>query len=260
MSSSSQKQEESRFKAKEDQFKLKDNVEIWQGVFNLLRDASIFLVFFLLLVHPEAINTILTRAGFEEGNLVGFKWKNQLQQNDKQLRDAENIINELTQKLKESTETIEKIKSQVLNKEELSQKLEEQIRKNREVADAAASIKPEIKSTLRTNAPLLDPLVRKVNEYQIKIFYNRKKSEQKIIAFEIKQALEDVGVTSLIKVLPQRDKASSDQIRYFPENESEVANALQSILTETYPKRSFRLQRVYTRTPGEVSIFLKTES
>jgi hypothetical protein len=123
-------------------------------------------------------------------------------------------------------------------------------------------VKPEVKPQVKEARQdvISRQQVQKVNEYKIQIFYNEEKPEQEQIAFEIKNALNKAGVTSVIEVKPQRDRASSDQIRYFPENETEVANILQSILEKTYPKRRFNLQRVYTPSPGAVSIFLKTES
>lgn len=102
--------------------------------------------------------------------------------------------------------------------------------------------------------------VQTVNQYKVQIFYNSNKQSQKRIAQEIQQALKGAGVTSVIEVRPQSDKASSDQIRYYPQNETDVANALQSILNEKYPSRRFNLQSVYTPSPGSVSIFLKTNS
>ncbi len=104
-------------------------------------------------------------------------------------------------------------------------------------------------------------LVDITNNYKIQILYNQDKSEQRRLAFEIKSALEKTGVKSNIQVLPQSsqiDKATDDQIRYFAENERDVAYALQNILNDTYSKRKFKLQTVYTPSPGSVSIFLKS--
>lgn len=101
-------------------------------------------------------------------------------------------------------------------------------------------------------------LIDIVNQYEIQIFYNKDKSEQQTIADEIKNSLQEAGVTTTIDVLPQRDKASSDQIRYFAETEREVASALLNILQLSYPERNFNLQTVYTPSSGSISIFLKS--
>jgi hypothetical protein len=78
------------------------------------------------------------------------------------------------------------------------------------------------------------------------------------VALEIKGSLEKADVKSTIEILPQSDKASSDQIRYFAGNERDVAYALQNVLKESYPKYSFKLQTVYTPSSGAISIFLKS--
>lgn len=41
----------------------------------LLRDGALVLLFLMLLVMPNVIGDRLSRAGFEEGSLMGFKWK-----------------------------------------------------------------------------------------------------------------------------------------------------------------------------------------
>ncbi|WP_107668305.1 hypothetical protein [Cyanothece sp. BG0011] len=128
---------------------------------------------------------------------------------------------------------------------------------------AKNKVQPEVKSEIETaiqNIRNLYPQANMVSEYKIQIFYNGERTEQKTIAFEIKEALRESSVTSVIEVKPQRDRASSDQIRYYPQNEGDVANALQTILARTYPERHFKLQTVYTPSPGSISIFLKTDS
>ncbi|MDZ7996102.1 MAG: hypothetical protein RM022_013460 [Nostoc sp. EfeVER01] len=247
---------------KVDKSGLKDTVEIFQGFLNILRDSSIFLIFLLLLLNPVIINQILKKAGFVEGEIVGFKWKTQLEKTDSELIEATRQIDSLKQRLKESNNTISKVSEDVKNKD---QRIEEQINKNKEAVQEATSVNLGIQSTLQANTPLLNPGVNKpldslvniVNEYKIQIFYNQSKSDEKTVALAIKDALEGAGVKSTIQVLPQVDKASSDQIRYFAKNEREVAYALQNILGEAYPKRSFKLQTVYTPSPGLISIFLK---
>ena len=102
--------------------------------------------------------------------------------------------------------------------------------------------------------------LQELNKYKVQIFFNENRAEQKEISLEIQNALRNAGVRSIIEVKPQLDRASSDQIRYFPENETEVAKTLQDILNNIYTRRKFNLQKVNTPSPGSVSIFLKTES
>ncbi|MBW4541388.1 MAG: hypothetical protein KME43_19945 [Myxacorys chilensis ATA2-1-KO14] len=247
---------------KGDKPRLKDTVEICQSFLNILRDSSIFLIFLLLLLNPGVINKILNKAGFVEGEIAGFKWKKQLEKTDDRLIEATNQIDILRKRLEESNNAISK-----LNEDKIKdQGIEEQINKNQEALRGASSVNSGIQTTLEANTSLLNPrvntgldsLVNIVNEYKIQIFYNESKPDQKKVAFEVKDALEKSGVKSTIQVLPQLDKASSNQIRYFAETEREVAYALQNVLGEAYPKRSFKLQTVYTSSPGSISIFLES--
>lgn len=109
---------------------------------------------------------------------------------------------------------------------------------------------------------ILSRQVQTVNQYKIQVFYNSNKPEQQRIAQEIKQALKGAGVTSVIEVKPQNlnlyTKADFDVIRYYAQNETDVANALQTILRQKYSARSFNLQPVNTPSPGSVSIWIKT--
>ena len=54
---------------------LEHAIIIGKDLFALLRDFSLFLLAALLLLFPAQLNDILMRAGFEEGSVVGFKWK-----------------------------------------------------------------------------------------------------------------------------------------------------------------------------------------
>lgn len=99
-----------------------------------------------------------------------------------------------------------------------------------------------------------------INKYRIQVFYDSSQNGHQSEANDIKNALIDLGVNSDIQVLPQGDRASTDQIRYYEQSERDVAEALQFVLSETYTRRSFNLQTVYTESPGSISIFLKTGS
>lgn len=50
-----------------------------KDVLALSRDGVLVLLFLMLLVMPGVIGDRLSRAGFEEGSLMGFKWKNKAQ-------------------------------------------------------------------------------------------------------------------------------------------------------------------------------------
>lgn len=119
-------------------------------------------------------------------------------------------------------------------------------------------LKADLKEIDKQLVSKVNTYISKVSTYKVQILYNKNKPNQKLEAEKIKSALVNEGVTSSIEVSSHGDTASSNQIRYYAANELEVARALQRILTEAYPQRSFDLQTVYTKTPGSVSIFLRS--
>lgn len=104
----------------------------------------------------------------------------------------------------------------------------------------------------------LESSVKLVNDYSIQVLYNDKRADQEERAKELKAKLEKEGVSTDISISKSPDTASSNQIRYFEENERDVAYALQIVLGKAVPRTNFNLQTVYTETPGSVSIFLKS--
>ena len=246
--------------------RIKETVEVTQGIVNIFRDLSIFSAVALLILVPKFFNQKLSEAGFVEGHVGGFKWQKQLEKTDTKLIEAAKTGNVLAKKLEQANNTIELLKS----KYDLQDaRLETQIKQNEVAIGRAKELNPGIQSTLKENAPLLsskikdgnDSLLKLVNDYSIQIFFNENISGQKKEAFEIKEGLVRLGVKSPIdvRVRPkQLDKASSNQIRYYDANERDVAYALQEILAKTDPGMRFNLQTVYTPSPGSVSIFLKS--
>jgi hypothetical protein len=74
------------------------SVSLGKDLVSLLRDGAIFVLAVLLIVFPVQFNSILVNAGFEEGSVVGFKWKSKLVESDKALKDAQVTISDLQAK------------------------------------------------------------------------------------------------------------------------------------------------------------------
>jgi hypothetical protein len=55
--------------------KIKEAVEVTQGIVNIFRDVSIFSAVALLILVPKFFNQKLSDAGFVEGEVGGFKWQ-----------------------------------------------------------------------------------------------------------------------------------------------------------------------------------------
>ena len=50
-------------------------IAVWKDLVSLLRDSGLLLLVVLLVAFPTTLNSVLVKAGFEEGSFVGFKWK-----------------------------------------------------------------------------------------------------------------------------------------------------------------------------------------
>jgi hypothetical protein len=86
--------------------RLASTISIGKDLVALLRDGTIFLLAMLLFAFPTTLNNILTNAGFEEGSLVGFKWKAKLLDADTALKDAKATITALTTQLEQTSKEL----------------------------------------------------------------------------------------------------------------------------------------------------------
>ena len=133
---------------------LEQAISIGKDLFSLLRDGSLFLLALLLLFFPARLNSVLVSAGFEEGSIVGFKWKSRLVETNDALKDAKSTIEALQEQLKKANETLVAATSAVPAGE-----LKDQIRKVEEsgrvvVADSDG-VAESARSAIRANAPLI---------------------------------------------------------------------------------------------------------
>jgi len=67
-------------------------VALAKDILVLLRDGAIIILAVLLIAFPIKFNSILVEAGFEEGSIVGFKWKSKLREATEALEKANNSI------------------------------------------------------------------------------------------------------------------------------------------------------------------------
>jgi hypothetical protein len=121
----------------------------------LLRDAALLVLAGLLLFFPANFNDLLVSAGFEEGSIVGFKWKAKLVQADDALKEAQATIGNLKAQLEKTTkalgEGLARSDDQAL-KSSFS-KLEEE---SRQLNAASAQVAASVRSTIASNAPLVE--------------------------------------------------------------------------------------------------------
>jgi hypothetical protein len=120
----------------------------------LLRDLAVFTLAVLLIAYPARLNHILTEAGFEEGSLVGFKWKTKLVDSDAALKDAQVTINDLKAQLDKTTKLLADAQAK-LNDPGQKTAFAQLQQENSALQVATSRVKTSVESTIAANAPLV---------------------------------------------------------------------------------------------------------
>ncbi|HVT17780.1 MAG TPA: hypothetical protein VHQ90_16580 [Thermoanaerobaculia bacterium] len=121
----------------------------------LLRDLSVLILAVLLIAFPATFNSVLVKAGFEEGSLVGFKWKANLAESDNALKQAQATISDLQLKNDELVKTLAAINAKTTKppSKELIVQLEHD---NNQLKIASQRVQSSVAETISANAPLLE--------------------------------------------------------------------------------------------------------
>jgi uncharacterized protein YfcZ (UPF0381/DUF406 family) len=142
--------------AKGSRFKLPvDLISSGKDLVALLRDSALFILAFLLLVFPASFNTLLTKAGFEEGSLVGFKWKSKLVESDAALKEARATITDLKVQLDKTSQALADTEAK-LNDPDLKEKLAKLQEENKQVNASSSRVETSVSDTIAANAPLVE--------------------------------------------------------------------------------------------------------
>jgi len=120
----------------------------------LLRDAALFFLGLLLILFPGQFNSMLVRAGFEEGSIVGFTWKKKLVESDDALQKAQATISELQHKNDELVAALSDAKAQ--SKDVVFGNRIERLRDdNRRLKDTTQQVQAAVSQTLDSNVSLV---------------------------------------------------------------------------------------------------------
>ena len=130
-------------------------ISIGKDLVSLLRDGALFMLAILLVLFPAQFNSILTQAGFQEGSIAGFKWKQNLVDSNDELEKAQVTIAGLQSQNEELVKTLEEVKHQ-LEDEKLQQRIAEQADQSKKQQDQARIVQSTVSKTLQLNAPLVE--------------------------------------------------------------------------------------------------------
>ncbi|WP_417067956.1 hypothetical protein [Niveibacterium terrae] len=135
--------------------RIERNIAIGKDLISLLRDSSLFGLALLLLFFPKTLNTVLTSAGFDEGSIVGFKWKARLVETDDALKSAKTTIETLQAQLIQANDALANVAAAVPSGD-LKQKTQLVEKAGRNVLAAAEGATDAARSTIAANANLVE--------------------------------------------------------------------------------------------------------
>lgn len=124
-------------------------VSVGKDLVALLRDSLLFALA-LLLLFPKTFNTMLVEAGFEEGSVVGFRWKSKLVESDAALQQALTTIADLRRKNDELTNTLTEA-NEGLGDPLLRNRVADIERENLTLKADAERVQATVAQTLETN-------------------------------------------------------------------------------------------------------------
>ena len=120
----------------------------------LIRDLAIIVFAVLLLLFPIKFNTILVEAGFEEGSIVGFKWKSKLVETNEALEQANVSIAELKAENQELVAAFNEAK-QAISDSSLRETLSALGKTNTELERKTNEVQSIVRDTIEANEPLV---------------------------------------------------------------------------------------------------------
>lgn len=134
---------------------LAKTISLGKDLVALLRDGALFLLALLLIAFPTQFNTILVNAGFEEGSIVGFKWKSKLIESDSALKEAQGTIADLQAKNDELVAALADANSK-LTDPALGQRINRLEDENRRLKDSAQQVQSTVAQAIESNVPLVE--------------------------------------------------------------------------------------------------------
>lgn len=133
-------------------------VSLGKDLVALLRDATLFVLAMLLLVFPAQFNSILVDAGFEEGSVVGFKWKSKLIDSNQALEEARATIASLQGRNDELLKALQDAKANS-DDPELVKRVATLQEEGRQLRDETQRVQAVVSDTIESNAPLVQKAI-----------------------------------------------------------------------------------------------------
>ena len=134
-----------------------ERIDAARQIMALVRDASILLLALFFLLLPRTFNRILTDAGFDRGSFMGMEWRNQLQQSNAALADADQAISDVQVRTASMATSLKKLEENATDPEQ-KQKITALAKENTKLAETTTNMQATVAQALQANAPLVAQL------------------------------------------------------------------------------------------------------
>jgi len=214
------------------------SVGVGKDFVSLLRDGALLFLAVLLVVFPGRLNSILVDAGFEEGSIVGFKWKSKLIDSNRALEEAQATISTLQSKNDELLKALTEANAKA-NDPKLLERLAKLETENRNVKNTTEKVQTVVSQTIESNTPLVE---KALSSSQQQVRVSRSKSDysvglqtlgvpdQERVAINEKIRSEGYGLDPITWSYPANERPSwfSDRsaVFYYSESSRPVAEQL----------------------------------
>jgi len=130
-------------------------IAVWKDLIALLRDSALFAIAVLLLLFPTTLNTVLVKAGFEEGSIVGFQWKSKLVESDTALKEARASITDLRSQIDKMAKVLADAEAK-LDDPSLKAHIAQLEEESKQLTIASSRVQASVQTTIASTAPLVE--------------------------------------------------------------------------------------------------------
>ncbi len=130
-------------------------IATWKDLVAVSRDTLILVLALLLVLFPNTFNSLLVNAGFDEGSIVGFKWKAKLVESDQALKDAQANSNDLATQNDKLLKTLSDIKASVSDLD-IKRRVTDLEEMNQKLKVASTKVEASVQTTIASMAPLVE--------------------------------------------------------------------------------------------------------
>ena len=130
-------------------------INVGKDLVALLRDGALVMLALLLLLFPAKFNELLVRAGFEEGSIVGFKWKANLLEANDALQNAQVTISDLKAQLDKANGALLEAQRKI-DDPALRKSITELEAENTRLNEATRQVEASVRATIASNELLVE--------------------------------------------------------------------------------------------------------